>query len=162
LLDIITAQQLSTAAARSIGTRLAAALDGAPEPGPFLALDDARLAAIGFSRAKIRYGRSLAEAVAVGALARAGLARRPDEAAIAQLVRIPGIGRWSAEVYLLFALNRPDVLPADDLALLVGFQRVRGEAERPKPAALRAHGEAWRPWRSVAARLLWHYYAKAR
>ncbi len=161
LLDVILAQQVSTASARAIAARLAEALDGAIEPAGLLGLDDAALAAIGFSRSKMRYGRGLARAVAEGRLDFSALAALDDEAAIAALVGLDGIGRWSAEIYLLTALNRADVLPADDLALLVGFQRLSGAAERPRASVLRLRGEAWRPWRSVAARLLWHYYAKA-
>ncbi|MEX2010134.1 MAG: DNA-3-methyladenine glycosylase 2 family protein, partial [Dongiaceae bacterium] len=84
-----------------------------------------------------------------------------DDSAIAALTRIKGVGRWSAEVYLLFCLQRPDVLPADDLALLVAAQRLKGYEQRPTAAALRAAAEPWRPWRSVAARLLWHFYSRA-
>ena len=160
LLDIILAQQVSTASARAIATRLAAALDGAIEPERLLGLDDAALSAIGFSRSKMRYGRGLARAIVEGGLDLAALAALDDEAAITSLVGLDGVGRWSAEIYLLTALNRADVLPADDLALLVGFQRLTGGAERPRASALRLRGEAWRPWRSVAARLLWHYYAR--
>jgi DNA-3-methyladenine glycosylase II len=162
LLDIILAQQVSTASARAIAARLAAALEGRIEPAGFLALDDAALAAVGFSRAKMRYGRGLAEAVQSGALDLEALAAAPDETAIARLVQLKGLGRWSAEVYLLFALNRPDVMPADDLGLLLGLQRALGAAARPTPRQLRERAEAWRPWRSVAARLLWHYYGSTR
>ena len=160
LLDIILAQQVSTASARAIATRLAAALDGAIEPERLLGLDDGALAAVGFSRAKMRYGRGLARAVATGTLDLAALAGLDDEAAIAALVGLDGIGRWSAEIYLLTSLHRTDILPADDLALLIGYQRLTAAAERPRASALRLRAEAWRPWRSVAARLLWHYYAR--
>jgi DNA-3-methyladenine glycosylase II len=162
LLDIILAQQVSTASARAIAGRLDAALAGRIEPAGFLALDDAALAAIGFSRAKMRYGRGLAEAVLSRALDLEALARAPDEAAIEALVALKGLGRWSAEVYLLFALNRPDVMPADDLGLLLGLQRADRAEGRPTPRQLRERAEAWRPWRSVAARLLWHYYGWTR
>src|SRR6266478_4962355 len=160
LLDIILAQQVSTASARAIAARLAEALDGAIEPEGLLGLDDAALAAIGFSRAKMRYGRGLAHAVATGRLDLAVLAELDDEAAIAALVGLDGIGRWSAEIYLLSSLHRADVMPADDLALLIGYQRLTGAAVRPRASALRLRAESWRPWRSVAARLLWHYYAR--
>ncbi len=145
LLDIILAQQVSTASARAIATRLGAALEGVIEPERLLGLDDAALAAIGFSRSKMRL---------------AALAELDDEAAVAALVGLDGIGRWSAEIYLLSSLHRADVMPADDLALLIGYQRLTGAAARPGASALRLRAEAWRPWRSVAARLLWHYYAR--
>lgn len=91
----------------------------------------------------------------------AALESLPDDAAIAAITAVPGLGRWSAEIYLLSSLDRPDVMPADDLALLAAAQRVKGLARRPTPKALRAMAESWRPWRSVAARLLWHYYRMA-
>jgi DNA-3-methyladenine glycosylase II len=160
LLDIILAQQVSTASARAIAARLVAALEGAIEPEGLLGLDDAALAAIGFSRSKMRYGRGLARAVQAGTLDFTALAELDDEAAIAALVGLDGIGRWSAEIYLLSSLHRADVMPADDLALLIGYQRLTGAAERPRASALRLRAESWRPWRSVAARLLWHYYAR--
>jgi DNA-3-methyladenine glycosylase II len=99
--------------------------------------------------------------VADGKLDLRAIARRPDEEAIATLVQVRGFGRWSAEVYLLFCLGRPDVLPADDLALLAAAQRVKRLPERPTPNQFRALAEPWRPWRSVAPRLLWHYYRRA-
>jgi DNA-3-methyladenine glycosylase II len=160
LLQIIVGQQLSTASAEAIWRRLVAAIEPLTPEG-FLALDDEGLRAIGFSRAKVLYGRGLAQMVAEGRLDLEALAQQPDEAVIKALGEIRGFGRWSAEVYLLFCLARPDVLPADDLALLVAAQRVKGLAERPTPKQFRALAEPWRPWRSVAARLLWHYYRRA-
>ncbi len=160
LLDIIIAQQVSVASARAIRARLAAA--AAPlTPPAFLALDDAALRTVGFSRQKVAYGRGLARMIDAGTLDLDALARMDDEAAIAAITEVKGLGRWSAEVYLLFCLHRPDVMPADDLALLVAAQRLKGLEARPSPRALRDMAEAWRPWRSVAARLLWHYYAGA-
>lgn len=159
LLNILVAQQVSAAAARAIWGRLVAG--GPPTPVRFLAYDDARLKAIGLSRQKIAYGRGLAADVAAGRLDLDAVAALDDDAAIAALTRIKGVGRWSAEVYLLFCLQRPDVLPADDLALLVAAQRLKGYEQRPTAAGLRAAAEPWRPWRSVAARLLWHYYSRA-
>jgi DNA-3-methyladenine glycosylase II len=160
LLQIIIGQQLSTASAEAIWRRLVAAVEPLTPEG-FLALDDDGLRAIGFSRAKVLYGRGLAQMVADGKLDLRAIARRPDEEAIATLVQVRGFGRWSAEVYLLFCLGRPDVLPADDLALLAAAQRVKRLPERPTPNQFRALAEPWRPWRSVAPRLLWHYYRRA-
>jgi len=160
LLNAILAQQVSAQAAEAIRRRLFAAL-AAPTPAAFLALDDAALRAAGLSRQKIGYGRGLAAALAEGSLNLARLHRLADEAAIAELVRIKGIGRWTAEIYLLFALRRPDIWPVDDLAVQVAVQRMKGLPERPGRAEMGELGEAWRPWRSVVARLMWHYYRNA-
>ena len=118
----------------------------------------AGLRGIGFSRQKIRYGLGLAEMILERRLDLAQLEALSDDEAIAAITAVPGLGRWSAEIYLLSSLARPDVMPADDLALLVAAQRVKRLPARPTPKALRAMAEPWRPWRSVAARLLWHYY----
>lgn len=157
VLQIIVAQQVSTASAAAIWTRLAAAVDLA-DPATLAAAGDDVLRGAGLSRPKMRYARDLAEQCATGAIDFRALARLDDEAAIATLTRIKGIGRWSAEIYLLFALGRPDVWPADDLAVAAAFQHLRGMPSRPLGPALRPHGEAWRPHRSAAALLLWHYY----
>lgn len=155
MVKIICAQQVSTASARAIIGRLQGAADPLT-PETFLALDEATLKAIGFSRMKATYGRGLAETILGGGLDLAAVARMADEAAIAELVRVKGIGRWSAEMYLLFALRRPDLWPVGDLAVVKGVQRLKGLSERPRPDAMMVYGEAWRPWRSVAARMLWH------
>lgn len=157
LLRAIVAQQVSTASARAIWGRVLERVDPlAPEP--FLALGEEGIRALGFSRQKIRYSLALAEELASGRLDLSALEEMEDEAALAELVRLKGIGRWSAEVYLLFALGRPNVWPADDLALAVAVQRLRKLESRPTAKQLRALGEDWRPWRSVAAIVLWHYY----
>ena len=155
MLKIICAQQVSTASARAIVGRLQVATDTLT-PETFLALDARTLKAIGFSRMKAVYGRGLAETILGGGLDLGAVARMDDEAAIAELARVKGIGRWSAEMYLLFALRRPDLWPVGDLAVVKGMQRLKGLAERPRPDAMMIYGEAWRPWRSVAARMLWH------
>lgn len=161
LLRIITAQQLSTKAAAAIHGRLEAALAGRIEPEAYLALDDAALRTCGLSARKVAYGRALAEALATGRLDLDGLAAAPDEAVIEALTALPGFGRWSAEIYLLFALDRRDVLPADDLALQVGFQRLKRLETRPKAKAFRVATESWAPWRGAASILLWHFYGAA-
>lgn len=160
LLDIIIAQQVSVASARAIRGRLDLAA-GPLTAESFLALDDAALRAVGFSRQKMAYGRGLAEMLADGRLDLDAVATMDDEAAITAITEVKGLGRWSAEVYLLFCLHRPDVMPADDLALLVAVERLKRLPARPSAKALRAMADGWRPWRSVAARLLWHYYAGA-
>jgi DNA-3-methyladenine glycosylase II len=161
LLRIITAQQLSTKAAAAIQSRLDAALGGNAVPDAYLALDDVTLRACGLSARKVVYGRALAEALASGLLDLDALASAPDEVVIEALTALPGFGRWSAEIYLLFALDRLDVLPADDLALQVGFQRLKRLEARPKAKAFRAATESWTPWRGAGSILLWHYYGAA-
>jgi DNA-3-methyladenine glycosylase II len=160
LLQIILAQQLSTASADAIWRRLNAGVQRLT-PDSFLALGEEALRAIGFSRQKVVYSRGLAEMCTRGDLDLEGLKRHSDEDVIEAMVRVRGIGRWTAEIYLLFCLGRPDVIPADDLALLAAAQRVKRLAERPTPRQLRHLAEGWKPWRSVAARLLWHYYRRA-
>ncbi len=157
LLGIILEQQVSTAAARAMWVRLETRL-GAVAPEPFLALDDATLRACGFSRQKARYGRALAEEVREGRLDLGAVARLDDEAALVRLSALPGIGRWSAENYLLWALGRRDIWPAQDMALQTGWHWLAGTGARPSAQALREIGEAWRPRRTAAALLIWHYY----
>jgi DNA-3-methyladenine glycosylase II len=158
LIRMILGQQVSTSAAEAMWTKLVAAI-GDVEPGGFLALDDTALAACGFSRQKMRYGRVLAETLIAdpGFLAR--LEGAGDEAVIQALVALPGIGRWSAEIYLMFCLGRPDVWPAGDLGIVLGTQYLLDLAERPKPDAVIALAEDWRPYRSAASLLVWDHYA---
>jgi DNA-3-methyladenine glycosylase II len=160
LLDIILAQQLSARAAETIRGRLRALAEPLT-PETFLALDDSALRATGFSRQKILYGRHLAEALAERRIELARIHRMADEEAIEALVALKGIGRWSAEIYLLFALRRPDIWPVDDLAVAVAVQRLKGLRERPNRVQMLEIAEPWRPWRSYAARLMWHYYRNA-
>lgn len=158
LLFLILEQQVSLASARATYARLVTRLEGEPEPARFLTLGDDDLKAIGFSRQKMRYGRALAEAVAGGSLKLTKFPRKDEETVKGELMQLPGIGHWTADVYLMEALGRPDVWPVGDLALAVGAQQVKHLTERPGSDALMALGEAWRPWRAVAARILWHYY----
>jgi DNA-3-methyladenine glycosylase II len=157
LLRVIVGQQLSTKAAASIWQRLEDA-GTTREPTVFLSHSDQSLRGFGLSRQKIAYGRGLAEAVDSGTLNLDAMRRMSDDEAIEALVSLKGIGRWSAEVYLLFALGRSDIMPADDLALVVSAGRHLGGGARWTPAQLRAEADKWRPWRSAAARLLWHAY----
>jgi DNA-3-methyladenine glycosylase II len=161
LLHIILEQQVSIDAAAAMHRRLAG-ICRPLVPEPFLALDDAILRSCGFSRQKIGYARGLAEAVASGRLDFARLGAAPDEEARAGLVSLKGIGRWSAEIYLIFALGRSDVWPAADLGLQIAVAECLGLGERPKEPALRELGAAWQPWRSVAACLFWQSYLHAR
>jgi DNA-3-methyladenine glycosylase II len=128
-------------------------------PGPFLLLEDDTLAACGFSRQKARYGRALAEALISGKLDLDDLHDAPDEDVITALTALPGIGRWSAEVYLMFCLGRPDVWPVGDLGIMLGIQYLRGLADKPKPAQIIEAAEGWRPYRTAAALLVWDYYS---
>ena len=157
LLRIIFGQQVSTASARAIIGRLDARL---PEvtPEAFLTLDEAALKAIGLSRQKMRYGRALAEDLLDGRIDLLGVESMEDEDAVAHLLRGLGIGRWTAEIYLLFSLKRTDIWPVGDLAVRVAAQRLKGLEERPTEKAMHALGAPWRPHRSAAARFLWHYY----
>ena len=159
LVDIVLAQQVSTASYRAIAERLAAAI-GPTTPEAILALGEEGMRAVGFSRQKAIYARGLAEAAGARHLDLAALAKLPDEEVLAALLKMKGVGRWTAEIYLMFCLHRPDVLPAGDLALRVAAGVVKSRRKPPEEAALRRMGEAWRPWRSVASRLLWHYYAR--
>jgi DNA-3-methyladenine glycosylase II len=157
LLNVIMAQQLSVASAAAIWGRLEAAADPMT-PAALLKIHPRRLRTIGLSRQKALYARELAKALEARRLDLDALVAMDDEAAIAALTAVKGVGRWTAEIYLLFSLGRPDVMPADDLALQVAAQRIKGLKVRPTGRELRAMAETWRPWRSVAARVLWHYY----
>lgn len=158
LLGAIVSQQISKAAAQTVWDRLAAAAHPL-SPETLLVLDEETLRGAGLSRQKASYARALAEAVVGRSIDLGGLAHLPDEEVIEQLVALKGIGRWSAEIYLLFALGRADAFPADDLALMIGAQRLKRLEERPNRAGLLAIAETWRPWRGPAALLLWHYYS---
>ena len=161
LLHIILEQQVSIDAAAKMYHRLTG-LCHPLSPAVFLALDDAILRSCGFSRQKMGYARDLAVAVEHGRFDFARLAAAGDDAALADLLAVRGIGRWSAEVYLLFALGRPDIWPAADLGLQLAIAEQLGLGSRPTEDALRLRGEAWRPWRSVAACLFWQSYLHAR
>jgi DNA-3-methyladenine glycosylase II len=161
LVHIILEQQVSLASAKAAFDRLRAAL-GHVEPQRLLTLDDEALKAIGFSRQKTLYARLLAQAILDGQLDLARLARLPDDEVRVALKQLKGIGDWTVDIYLLMALRRPDAWPKGDLGLAVAAQEIKGLAARPAPSQLETLGEAWRPWRAVAARLLWHHYLSVR
>ena len=161
LFKIVVQQQVSLASGEAIWGRLVAGLDGAGPVAVRAAAQD-RLRALGLSLPKAIYAHALAEAVLSGRLDFARLAALDDDAAIAELTAVKGIGRWSAEIYLLSALQRPDVFPAADVALMAAAGEVKRLTARPNARLLLAMAEAWRPWRAIAARLLWHYYRHAR
>ncbi len=157
LLQAIVGQQISNQAAGAIWRRLAL-LPGALDPGGLLALEDDALRLAGLSRPKVAHARALAAAFAEGRLDAATLAGLDDTAAVAAIAAVRGMGPWTAEVYLLFALERPDVFPAGDVALAGAAQHLKNLPARPGPAALRALAAQWQPWRALAARLLWHHW----
>jgi DNA-3-methyladenine glycosylase II len=159
LMRTIVGQQVSVAAATSVWNKLESTL-GEVTPETVLAADFDTLRACGLSRQKQGYVRSLSELVASGELDLDALPD-DDEEAIAHLVRIKGIGRWSAEIYLLFAEGRPDIFPAGDLAVQVGMGRILGLAERPSEKAIREAAEPWRPHRGAVTLLTWHCYNTA-
>jgi DNA-3-methyladenine glycosylase II len=159
LVRAITGQQLSTKAAATIYARMVTLVESTPGGGPTVdgfarATDDA-LRGAGMSRQKIGYLRDLCGKIAAGVVNLEALDDLPDEDVIDALVKVKGIGRWSAEMFLIFRLHRPDVLPVDDLGIVVAVQRAYGLRQRPKADRLRKIGEAWRPYRSVASWYLW-------
>ncbi len=159
LLRIIVAQQVSVASANAIWGRLQERLDAIDQdltPAAFLSLGDADLRTVGFSRQKTAYGRAIADDLASGRVDLDTVEALDDEAAIAELVKLKGIGRWSAECFLLFSYGRPDVWPADDVGLMIGMERIKGLKKRPDAKRMRRLAKPWSPWRGVAARLLWH------
>lgn len=157
LLRAIVGQQVSIAAAAAIWGRLAAAVDPL-EPEILLSRSEETLRAAGLSRQKIKYTRGLASDIVEGRIVLERLPRLGDEEAIETLTSLKGIGRWTAEVYLLFALGRADMFPADDLALMAAAGHMKGHDERPDRARVLEIAEVWRPWRGAAAHMLWHYY----
>ena len=157
LLRTIVGQQVSVAAAASVWGRLETLLGPGLAPEALLAADFEALRGCGLSRQKQAYARSLCELVAAGALDLHTLPEA-DEEAIAALTRIKGIGRWSAEIYLLFAEGRPDIWPAGDLAVQAGLHKLLGLEERPSEKLTRELAESWRPHRGAAAIFTWHCY----
>lgn len=157
LVYIILEQQVSLASAKAAFDRLQAAVKPLTPRG-FLKLNDAELLRIGFSRQKTLYTRLLAESLARRHFNLRYLHDLPDDSAHKMLVAFKGIGRWTADIYLLSALRRPDIWPIGDLALATAVQEVKGLRKRPSPEKLEALSKPWRPWRAVAARLFWHAY----
>jgi DNA-3-methyladenine glycosylase II len=157
LIRIILEQQVSLSSARAAYNRLEE-MTGEITPTSFLKLNDTDLKAVGFSRQKTHYGRLLAEALLNGSFDLGGVNNLPDEDARALLMKLKGIGRWSADIYLLMALLRPDVWPHNDLALIEAVTRIKGLDKPPTRAEWNEIGEMWRPWRSIAARIVWLDY----
>ena len=155
LVHAIISQQLSTKAAATIAGRVDALLDGLPMPARVSAVSDAQLRSAGLSGQKVRYLRDLCARIGDGTLPLDALDRMPDEEVIAALTRVKGIGRWTAEMFLMFRLHRPDVLPVGDLGIVKAVQRAYRLRAVPSPTRLLRLGESWRPYRSVACWYLW-------
>ncbi len=161
LIHIILEQQVSLASASAAYKRLQMRCNPLI-PDSFLLLNDATLKQIGFSRQKIAYGRALALAILNKTLDLESLATRSDGDAQEHLMGVKGIGVWTANIYLLMALRRADIWPRGDLALQVAIQQIQKLPQRPTAEQAQVMSEAWRPWRAVAARLLWHFYLSER
>jgi DNA-3-methyladenine glycosylase II len=161
LIHLILEQQVSTASAEATLAKLQKAVP-LLTPENFLQLSEADLRQIGFSRQKTAYCQGLARSILDGELDLEALERLEDAAARSRLVQLKGIGNWTADNYLLMALLRPDIIPAGDLALMVALQELKGLASRPTMAEVEQMALAWRPWRAVATRFLWHYYLSKR
>ncbi len=162
LLGIIVAQRISRAAADSIHRRLADLVGPNPVPEAFLGLAERCLHQAGLGPQKIATTRGLARAIVKGELDLAGLVSLGDTEAIAALTRVPGIGRWTAEIYLLGALGRPDVWPGGDYTLAMAVRHLLALDEMPSGGPMRKLAEPWRPFRSAAALILWRYYRTVR
>ncbi|MEL0018459.1 MAG: hypothetical protein VW709_01185 [Rickettsiales bacterium] len=160
LINIILGQQVSTQSAAAIRARLEAAVDPLTPEG-FLAAGDDVLRGAGLSGRKVEYGRSLAEAILDGTLETGRLAELDDAQVKQAITGIRGLGPWTAEIYMLFALGRADVWPAGDLAIQVAVQKLKRMRKRPDRKRLETVARRWRPYRGVAALFLWHYYKGA-
>ncbi len=156
LLQIILEQQVSLSSAKACYDKLCVRLKTVT-PRKLLTLDDAEMKRIGFSRQKTAYARHLAEAVVNKAIDLDDLNGRPDGEVKSELMRHKGVGEWTSDIYLLMALLRPDVMPKGDIALHTAWHKLSGEA-RPTANEFLEIAERWRPYRSMAARMLWHYY----
>lgn len=159
-LSTIVSQQLSASAARAIMVRVRNLL---PEinADTLLALPDGALRSAGLSGRKVEYVIALAQAIVDGRFVPEQLVTLDDDSAISEIVTLRGFGRWSAEVYLMFSLQRTDIFPADDLALQHALQKLKGLDSRPTPKRARDAVAHWTPWRSVGSLFLWHFYHEA-
>ena len=155
LVHAIISQQLSTRAAATIAARVDALVKGLPDAVRLAAVSDAQLRSAGLSGQKVSYLRDLCERIAAGSLPLETFDGLPDEEVIAALTRVKGIGRWTAEMFLMFRLHRPDVLPVGDLGIVKAVQRAYRLRTLPSPTRLLRLGESWRPYRSVACWYLW-------
>ena len=151
----IVGQQLSAKAAATIFSRFEALFDTFPTPAQVVAVPDDRLRAVGLSQQKLGYLRDLCRRIVEGELPLDVLDRMDDEAVIENLMQVKGIGRWTAEMFLIFVLNRPDLLPVDDLGVRKGFQKVYGLQTEPKAEKMVKIAEKWRPWRTIGSWYMW-------
>ena len=163
LVDSIASQQLSSKVAATIVARIKALTPGksSPEPEDILSMPDETLRGVGLSWSKVSYVKDLARHVASGELDLAHVSQLDDEEIIKELVAVKGIGRWTAEMFLIFSLARPDVLAVDDYGIKAGMMRYYGLPDLPKPAQMREIAEPWRPYRSYALLYLWHGHENA-
>jgi len=161
LIYIILEQQVSLASAKAAYEKLLKKI-GSITPVSFVKLSDAELKLIGFSRQKTSYSRNLAESIITKRLNLKALSDLNDPQAKEQLMNIKGVGPWTADIYLLRALGRPDIWPKGDIALASAVQKLKGAASRPSFEELDRMSLKWKPWRAVAARILWHYYLSER
>jgi DNA-3-methyladenine glycosylase II len=161
LLQIILEQQVSLASAKACFDKLAAHL-GEVSPSGLLALSDADLKTIGFSRQKTAYARHLSEAIIEKRIDLDGLHQLSDIEVKAEMIKLKGVGEWTSDIYLLMALLRPDVMPKGDIALHSAYQKLTNADKRPASDEFVVMAEKWKPFRSVAARLLWHFYLSER
>ncbi|MEM8720557.1 MAG: DNA-3-methyladenine glycosylase 2 family protein [Cyanobacteria bacterium P01_G01_bin.39] len=157
LIRIILSQQVSYASAKAAFKRLEDAVADLT-PASFLTLDDAELKAVGFSRQKTRYGRILAQAILNEELDLANLSSASDQEIRQELTKIKGIGDWTVDIYLMMALQRPDVFPAKDLAVAIAVKEIKNLSQRPTTEELEVIAESWKPYRAIATKILWHYY----
>lgn len=158
LIWLVLGQQVSIAAAKAMFERLTDTLGGTVTPGGVLRLDEETLRRCGFTRMKAQYARGIAAAVLDGSFDLEGLAALSDTEALARLTALRGIGRWTAENYLMWALGRRDLFPAGDLALRIGWQRLVGDEEPLQENDLRGVAAAWAPRRTAASFLIWYFY----
>lgn len=161
LVHIILEQQVSLASAKAAFVKLKKYI-GTITPGKILQLSDEELRSCYFSRQKTVYVRQLAQAIDSGQLRLSGLSHLPDDLVRAELKKIKGIGDWTADIYLLFALQRCDIFPIGDLAMVNAFKEVKGLAAKAGKEKIVLLAESWRPYRSIATYLLWHHYIKSR
>jgi len=157
LVHIVLEQQVSLASAKAAFGRLKQILP-LFTPKEFLKIDDITLREIGFSRQKKQYCRNIALAIDNGNLLLESFSDHPDDVVRNDLQKIVGIGPWTADIYLLMALRRPDIWPVGDLALVSALETVKKLTKRPSAEAFKSIGDSWKPWRAIAARILWHHY----
>lgn len=159
LLNIILEQQVSLASAKACFDKLAVYV-GEVSPAALLTLNDAELKTIGFSRQKAAYARHLSEAIIERHIDFDTIHELDDASAKAELIKLKGVGEWTSDIYLLMAMLRPDVMPKGDIALHAAYQKLTGGTHRPGSDEFIRLAEKWKPLRSVAARMLWHYYLR--